>query len=192
MYRVKITDSCYTYPFSDCVYFVHRTATGRGKRGSKKGPHRESRERKDERIIYSNNMATAIDDRQELLEQFQAVSESFCLSRDELWTIVLQDIRYYGFLLMLYYHAHPSFLSIAGFISMLSWKPTLVKTTPGVAALQSVYSFFTSSFREISNVCNVCWESYLIYNYAYLRNEKAISLFRIYWYDVFNVFFLFF
>lgn len=100
-------------------------------------------------------MATAIDDRQELLEQFQAVSESFCLSRDELWTIVLQDIRYYGFLLMLYYHVHPSFLSIAGFISMLSWKPTLVKTTPGVAALQSVYSFFTSSFREISNVCNV-------------------------------------
>lgn len=100
-------------------------------------------------------MATAIDDRQELLEQFQAVSESFYLSCDELWTIVLQDIRYYGFSLMLYYYVHPSFLSIAGFISMLSWKPTLVKTTPGVAALQSIYSFFTSSFREISNVCNV-------------------------------------
>lgn len=36
MYPVKITDSCYTYPFSDCVYFVHQTAR-RGKRGSKKG-----------------------------------------------------------------------------------------------------------------------------------------------------------
>lgn len=31
-------------------------------------------ERKGGRIIYSGNMATAIDDRQELLEQFQAVS----------------------------------------------------------------------------------------------------------------------
>lgn len=33
-----------------------------------------SGERKGGRIIYSDNMATAIDDRQELLEQFQAVS----------------------------------------------------------------------------------------------------------------------
>lgn len=37
-------------------------------------------ERKDRRIIYSYNMATAIDDRQELLEQFQAVSPFVVMS----------------------------------------------------------------------------------------------------------------
>lgn len=39
--------------------------------------------------------------------------------------------------------------------------------------------FLRQAFAKFQTYAT-CWESYLIYNYAYLRNEKAISLFRIY------------
>lgn len=136
---------------------VHWTSIKREeKEGVKRATRRDCRERKDGRIIYSNNMATAIDDRQELLEQFQAVSPfAFVLFTDHRISnnrLVRHPLLWFSRWCCTYYNVYPGSLSIAGFISMLSWKPTLVGTTPGVAALYSVYPFFTPSLREISNV----------------------------------------
>lgn len=79
-------DSCFTnFRSFNLVLSTLRTCWTSTKerkvRGSEKGQRRDCRERKDESIIYSSNMATAIDDRQELLEQFQAVSPFVLRSR---------------------------------------------------------------------------------------------------------------
>lgn len=104
-------------------------------------------------------MATAIDDRQELLEQFQAVSPfvSF-VSASSQWTIyeaigcdtlVTMAFRWCSIALL---RATPASYRSPVLSACFRGKPTLVGTTPGVAALQSALLFLRHALFKFEAV----------------------------------------
>lgn len=146
---------------SRCAYFVHWTTGRRTKRGSEKGHARTAEKGKTEGLYIRATWP------------LRSTTGRSCWSNFKWWVLFsLCPMVFHS--CCTHYYLHPAFLSIAGFISMLSWKPTLVGPTPGVAALHSVYSFFTPSLREISNVSGPSDPFDTTDRYAW-RNETPFS-----------------